>query len=163
MIYVVHQPAGTGAEAMAWFAFDADDLLRKVAAADALPAHAIWDRASPRELLALFDETPASPGVAERLPALCALGRQAGWDTPLHRADYLQDAGLYAAEPRRCEDACFAALRARGGQWRFYENEPHALAAVDLPDTLYDAPGGWRARWALRQQLIAVEALADDL
>jgi hypothetical protein len=86
-----------------------------------------------------------------------------GWDWPLYRADYLQDAGSYGLEPRRCEDACYAALRARGGAWKFYENEPHALAAVDQPDPLYDAPGGWRARWALRQQLIAVEALADDL
>ncbi|CAM3669612.1 hypothetical protein [Roseateles saccharophilus] len=161
MIYVIHQPAA--GEASAWFAFDADDLLRKVAAGDALPAHAIWDRASARELLALFDESPAAGGVRERFPGICALGDADGWDTLLHRADYLHEAGLYAPQPTRCEEACFAALRARGGQWKFYENEPHALAAVDLPDPLYDAPGGWRARWALRQQLIAVEALADDL
>lgn len=161
MIYVVHQPEA--GEASAWFAFNADDLLRKVAADDALPAHAVWDCASPRELLALFDETPDAPGVAERFPGICALGAEDGWDVPLYRADYLQEAGSYGPEPRRCEDACYAALRARGGQWKFYENEPHALAAVDQPDPLYDAPGGWRARWALRQQLIAVEALADDL
>lgn len=161
MIYVVHQPEG--GEARAWFAFDADDLLRKVAAGDPLPAHAIWDRSSARELLALFDETPATPGVRERLPGLVALGEADGWDTLLYRADHLQPAGFYGAAPLRCEDACFAALRARGGAWKFYENEPHALAAVDQPDPLYDAPGGWRARHALRQQLIAVEALADDL
>lgn len=161
MIYVVHQPEA--GEASAWFAFDADDLLRKVAAGDALPAHAVWDCASPRDLLALFDETPDSPGVAERFPGICTLGSEEGWDWPLYRADYLQDAGSYGLEPRRCEDACYAALRARGGQWKFYESEPHALAAVDQPDPLYDAPGGWRARWALRQQLIAVEALADEL
>lgn len=161
MIYVVHHPEGT--EPAAWFAFDAGDLLRKVAAGDTLPAHAIWDCASARELLDLFDETPATPGVRERLPGLCALGDAEGWDTPLYRADHLQPAGLYVSSAIRCEDACYAALRARGGQWKFYENEPHALAAVDQPDPLYDAPGGWRARWALRQQLIAVEALADDL
>ena len=161
MIYVVHHREDS--EPTAWFAFDADDLLRKVAAGDALPAHAIWDCTSARELLDLFDETPAAPGVRERFPGLWALGEADGWDTPLYRADHLQDAGLYSPAALRCEDACFAALRARGGAWKFYENEPHALAAVDQPDPLYDAPGGWRARHALRQQLIAVEALADDL
>jgi hypothetical protein len=161
MIYVVHHPEI--GEPTAWFAFDADDLLRKVAANDPLPAHALWDCTSARELLDLFDETPDSPGVRERLPGLCALGEAEGWDTPLYRADHLQEAGLYSPAAIRCEDACFAALRARGGAWKFYENEPHALAAVDQPDPLYDAPGGWRARHALRQQLIAVEALADDL
>lgn len=161
MIYVVHHPVG--GEATAWFAFDADDLLRKVAASDALPAHAIWDCASARELLAMFDETPTTAGVQERFPGLFALGEADGWDTPLYRADHMQQAGFYSPAALRCEDACFAALRARGGDWRFYENEPHALTAVDQPDPLYDAPGGWRARWALRQQLIAVEALADDL
>lgn len=161
MIYVVHQPEG--GQATAWFAFNADDLLRKVAAGDTLPAHAIWDCATARELLALLDATPAAPGAQARFPGLFALGQADGWDTPLYRADHLQEAGFYSPAAVRCEDACFAALRARGGTWKFYENEPHALAAVDLPDPLYDAPGGWRARHALRQQLIAVEALADDL
>jgi hypothetical protein len=35
------------------------------------------------------------------------------------------------------------------------------LIVVDKPDALHDQR--WLARWALRQQLIAVEALADDL
>jgi hypothetical protein len=160
MIYVVHAPAaGT---ASAWFAFDEGDLLRKVAASDAKPAHEIWDCASACELLELFDETPAGAGVGERFPGIAALGTEYGWDTPLFRADYVQAPGLYAPEPVRRVDACRAALRARGGRWRFYEGETHALNAVDAPDDLYDEPGGWRARWALRQQLIAVEALADD-
>jgi hypothetical protein len=160
MIFVVHAPdAGT---ASAWFAFDDDDLLRKVAAGDAKAAHEIWDCASARELLELFDETPAGAGVGERFPGIAALGAECGWDTPLFRADYLQAPGLYAPEPVRPADACRAALRARGGRWRFYADETQALNAVDAPDDLYDGEGGWRARWALRQQLIAVEALADD-
>lgn len=160
MIYVVHAPPA--GQAHAWFAFDEDDLLRKVAADDARETHEIWDRASARELLDLFDETPESVGVAERYPGIATLGSEFGWDSPLYRADYLQAPGLYAPETVRLVDACRAALRARGGDWRFYEGEQHALIAVDAPDTLYDAAGGWRARWALRQQLIAVEALADD-
>jgi hypothetical protein len=161
VIYVVEVPEQ--GEARAWFAFDEGDLLRKVAAGDPLAPHEIWDSASPSELLDLFDERPDSAGVAERYPAIHQLGVEFGWETPLFRADYLQEPGLFAAEPTRLVDACRAALRARGGEWRFYEGEQHALIAVDKPDALYDRPGGWRARWALRQQLIAVEALADDL
>lgn len=161
MIYVVEAP--TRGEAHAWFAFDEDDLLRKVATDDARAAHEIWDSASARELLDLFDERPDSAGVDERYPGIHRLGLEFGWETPLFRADYLQEPGLYVPEPTRLIDACRAALRARGGEWRFYEGEQHALIAVDKPDALYDRPGGWRARWALRQQLIAVEALADDL
>lgn len=161
MIYVVEAPLhGT---AHAWFAFDEDDLLRKVAAGDPKAAHEIWDNASARELLELFDETPANTGVDRRYPGICALGAAFGWDTPLFRADYLREPGLYAPEPVRLIDACRAALRGRGGDWRLYEGEQHALVAADRPDTLFDRAGGWRARWALRQQLIAVEALADDL
>jgi hypothetical protein len=161
MIYVVEAPPQGNAHA--WFAFDGGDLLRKVAADDAKAAHEIWDSASARELLELFDESPRNPGVDERYPGIHGLGIEFGWETPLFRADYLQEPGLYAAEPVRLIDACRAALRARGGEWRFYEGEQHALIAVDKPDALYDRAGGWRARWALRQQLIAVEALADDL
>lgn len=161
MIYVVEVPPQ--GEAHAWFAFDEEDLLNKVAADDAKAAHEIWDCATPRELLDLFDEQPDADGVVQRYPTICELGAQAGWDTPLFRADHLQEPGLYASATVRLVDACRAALRARGGDWRFYEGEQHALMAVDAPDALYDQPGGWRARWALRQQLIAVEALADDL
>lgn len=161
MIYVVEAPPqGT---ARAWFAFDEGDLLRKVAADDDKAAHEIWDQATARELLDMFDLQPDSPDVDQRCPGIGALGAEFGWDTPLFRADYLQQPGLYAPEPVRLIDACRAALRARGGEWRFYEGEQHALVAVDKPDALYDRAGGWRARWALRQQLIAVEALADDL
>lgn len=161
MIYVVHAPAA--GEPTAWFAFDDADLLRKVAALDAKAEHEIWDCASARDLLDLFDEAPDAAGVAQRYPGICTLGAEFGWETALFRADYLQAPGLYAPEPVRLVDACRAALRARGGEWRFYEGEQHALIAVDKPDVLFDRPGGWRARWALRQQLIAVEALADDL
>ena len=161
MIYVVEVPPV--APAHAWFAFDEEDLLRKVCAQDARAAHEIWDRSTPRELLDLFDETPDDASAQQRYPGVWGLAAEYGWDTPLFRADYLQEPGQYAPVPVRLVDACRGALRARGGEWRFYEGEQHALIAVDKPDALYDRPGGWRARWALRQQLIAVEALADDL
>jgi hypothetical protein len=58
-------------------------------------------------------------------------------------------------------DAC-RALRARGGGGASARRTARA-GRCRKPDDLYDRAGGWRARWALRQQLIAVEALADDL
>jgi len=160
MFHVVELPLG--AEAHAWFAFDEEDLLNKVAAGDPRAAHEIWDSATPRELLDLFDETPESAGVQSRYPGICALGAEAGWDTPLYRADYLQEPGLYGAAKVSPIEACRAALRARAWQSRFYDSDEMALVAVDQPDPLYDAKGGAMARWALRQQLIAVEVLADD-
>ncbi|MEY2690374.1 MAG: hypothetical protein RL375_4574 [Pseudomonadota bacterium] len=161
MIFVVEIPPS--GEPGAWFAFDAVDLLRKVALTDVKADHEIWDSASARELLADLDETPESDGVASRLPSLCALGASHGWDTQLYRADHLREPGLYTPAPVGIVDACRAALLARGGQWRVYEGEEMALVAADAPDPCYDGRLGWLARHALRQQLIAVEALSDDL
>ena len=111
MIYVVDMPSQ--GEPRAWFAFDAHDLLRKVAAGDAKAAHEIWDRATARELLSLFDERPDNPGVGERFPGICALGVELGWDTALFPADHAREPGLYAPEPVSLIVACRAALRAR--------------------------------------------------
>lgn len=160
MIFVVEQP-DQGA-ARAWFAYNDDDFLRKVCAQDSLPDWAVFDVATPRELLDMTDRTPDSPDARRACPALCALADDHGWDTPLYRADHLLGNGHFRAEPVSVLDAGMAALTQRGGQWRIYGNEQVAMAAIDRPDPLFDAPGGWRARWALREQLIAVEALADD-
>jgi hypothetical protein len=159
MIFVVEATAG--AEPSAWFAFDEADLLEKVCAGSDLQPWEVWDVASARELLDLVDESPDRPGVRERFPAMCALGDREGWDTPLYRADLLIGRGQYQREPIACLQACTAALRSRGGELRLYADEPAALAAVDAPDPWFDAPGGWRARHALREQLIATEVLAD--
>jgi hypothetical protein len=160
MIFVVEQPEQ--GHARAWFAHDEDDFLRKVCVKDSLPEWEIFDVATPRELLEMTDRTPESPDLRSACPALCALADAHGWDTPLYRADYVLGAGHFRPEPVSLLEAGMAALQQRGGQWRIYGNEDTAMAAVDRPDALYDAPGGWRARWALREQLIAVEALADD-
>lgn len=159
MIFVVQGPV-EGAP-RAWFAFDEADLLAKVCAEDALPPWEVWDCATVRELLDLVDESPERPGVQERFPAMCALGRHEGWDTPLYRADHLTPRGSYRREPITRLDACLAALRSRGGELRVYGDETAALAAADAPDPWFDREGGWRARRALREQLIATEVLAD--
>jgi hypothetical protein len=160
MIFVVEQTEP--GQARAWFAYDEPDFLRKVCAQDALPEWAVYDVATPRELLDMSDRTPKSADAREACPAICALGDAHGWDTVLYRADHLLGAGQFRTQPVSVLDAGLAALMQRGGQCRVYGHEDVAMAALGRPDALYDAPGGWHARWALREQLIAVEALADD-
>jgi hypothetical protein len=55
-----------------------------------------------------------------------------------------------------------AALHARG-QCRVFPDESAALAAFERADEPAWQGSGWRARWALREQLVALEVLADDL
>lgn len=66
---------------------------------------------------------------------------------------------------RRCEtlrELLEASLRARG-ECRIYWSEAEATAAFERThDTAWQG-AGWRARWALREQLVATEVLADDL
>jgi hypothetical protein len=160
MIFIVEMPAA--AEPRAWFAYDDDDLLRKVAATDPLAEWEIHDQATPRELLALFDTGPDEAGVAERFPGICRMGDEVGWDTALYRADHLLGAGEYRTEPVSPNQASEAALKARG-DCRVYWTEAEATAAFERADDPAWQGGGWRARWALRAQLIALEVLADDL
>lgn len=160
MIFVVEQPPDR--EPKAWFAYDRWDLLRKVAAGDALQEWDVWDCASPRELLAMFDSTPDAPDARERFPGLWALGTEDGWDTSMYRAAYLPDGAMWRTEPITVEAACVAALQARGPCMVFLD-ESGATAAFERSDLPQWQGTGWRARWALREQLIATEILADDL
>jgi hypothetical protein len=107
MIFVVELPAA--AEPRAWFAFDIEDLLRKVAAADI-------------EALRL---------------AHAALGD--------------------------CEPAALAeAALCMRGDCRIYWNEAQAMAAFERRADPAWQGAGWRAHRALREQLLALEVLADD-
>lgn len=46
---------------------------------------------------------------------------------------------------------------------RIFWNEAEATAAFERVDDPWWAGAGWRARHALREQLVATEVLADDL
>jgi hypothetical protein len=59
-------------------------------------------------------------------------------------------------------DLAAAALRARS-DCRIYWNEAEATGAFERADDPAWQGEGWRARWALREQLVAMEVLADDL
>lgn len=63
---------------------------------------------------------------------------------------------------RKLEESDAAALFARG-RCRVYRDESAALAAFERAADPAWQGEGWRARWALREQLIALEVLADDL
>lgn len=54
-----------------------------------------------------------------------------------------------------------AALHATG-RCRVYPDESAAMAAFERADDPAWAGPGWRARWALREQLVALEVLAED-
>lgn len=105
MIFVVEMPAG--AEPSAWFAYDEEDLLRKLAAAGSLDDWQAHGSSTLRELLE-------------------------------------------------------AALRSRG-ECCIYWTEAEATAAFERSADPAWQGKGWRARWALREQLIALEVLSDDL
>jgi len=108
MMFIVEQPDPQ--DARCWFAFDEEDLLRKVAA----------------------------------------------MDTELLRSTYER---LGECEPIELAEAM---LQSRG-PCRLYPTEAAATAAFEREADPFWQGAGWRARWALRDQLIAMEVLADDL
>lgn len=158
MIFVLETHSRTKVES--WFAYDNADFARKVYATDSKPEWAIFDVSTPRELLDLADKTPESPNVREDMPAICALGDEHGWDTPLFRADYLQEPGTYTATPITEPDACLAALNQRYERCQVFWSEKLALDALN-DDKYLHSREGYRAYDALREQLMALEVLQE--
>jgi hypothetical protein len=64
--------------------------------------------------------------------------------------------------PSRDAFLAAAALKAWAPH-RLFWTESDALAAFERTDDPDWQAQGWRARWALRDQLVALEVLADDL
>ncbi|MBL8306215.1 MAG: hypothetical protein JNM33_05930 [Rubrivivax sp.] len=60
-------------------------------------------------------------------------------------------------------DGCDAGELLARGRCRVFGDESAALAAFERADDPAWQGAGWRARLALREQLIALEVLADDL
>ena len=155
MIHVLEVPQQ--GRPQAWFAFDETDLIGKIRAARAQPDGQLHAVASPRELLAASGAAPdAAP------PWIVALAQQHGWDTPLYRADALLGEGIYQSEPVSELRACIAALVDTLQTCRVYPDDDTALDAL-YRDPLYQGRDGFYAHMALREQLIALEVLADDL
>lgn len=102
-----------------------------------------------------YDEADLLSKVAARAP-----GALAEIKARFNEAE-LAEQGLHAG-PARDAFVAVAALR----DWvphRLFWDESAALAAFERTDDADWQGQGWRARWALRDQLVALEVLADDL
>jgi hypothetical protein len=160
MIYIVEiTPQG---RANAWFAFGKDDFQRKVHATKQRAGWTIFERTTPRQLLSAVGKEPDSTGAREVAPQVFALAEQCGWDGTLHRADYLVGHDVYQVEAVDEFDACLAAVSHDLQTCRVYYSDEEAVDAL-YRDPLYNNREGLRAHIALREELIAQEAMADDL
>lgn len=158
MIYVLELLAQR--EPTAWFAYDEEDLVRKVAALGQFAPEEIYDTMTPRELLEFSGPVPDA-STRERYPSLCAIGDAYGWDTTLYRADCLLGRGVCQREPVARRDAVLAALAVRG-ECIVYWNDRDAVGAFEGADPRIAGEARWHARRALYEQLVALEVLADD-
>lgn len=156
MIYVIEFPKQ--GRAHAWFAFEKQDFVRKIYAADTRKEWEIFDVVSARELLELSGKTPDTADVRDIFPAICSLGDQHGWDTPLYRADYLLGDGVFQTGAVTEMDACIAALTQRSRECKIYWSDTQATAAMENDPIFHSKAGLW-ARDALRDQLVSLEIL----
>lgn len=160
MIYIVEFPHQ--GRAHAWFAFDRDDFVRKVCATRTRPDWVVFEVASARERLAARSATPDAPDAAQTHADLFELAHVHGWDAPLYRADAVLGLGALFAEPVDAFDACVAALAQDLKAYRMHLSDELAIAALQH-EPLYDPKDGFYAHMALRQQLIAMDAMEEDI
>jgi hypothetical protein len=158
MIYVVEIPHQ--GRPHAWFAFDRDDFVRKVRATRAREDWVIHEALSVRERVAACGTD--TPDAVRRHAALLDLAHIHGWDAPLYRADPLLGQGVLQADPVAAFDACVAALAHDLKTCRVHLTDEQAIAALKR-DPLYDPDEGFYAHMALRQQLIAMDAMEEDI
>ena len=145
-----------------WFAFNEDDFIRKVRATRQGSPRVIFSAETPRELMSARGLGPESAVSCDEHAKLLELALAHGWDTPLYRADYLLAPGHYQVE-NVSEFVAHVAAVAQGLQTcRVYRDEEQAMDAL-YRDSLYAGPKGFHAHMALREQLIALEVISDDL
>jgi hypothetical protein len=160
MIYVVE--VTSPAKANAWFAFDREDFSRKVRAAKEREGRVIFTVTSPRRLLEAAGFTPESPEAGASHGPIFELAEKHGWDTELYRADALLGEGIYEFEPVSEFEACVAALAEGLEACRIYLSDESATNAL-YGDPFYQGREGFPAHMALRDQLIALEVISDDM
>ena len=93
---------------------------------------------------------------------MSALAASNGWDTVLYRADYLLGQGRYRLELVAEAAACRAAVKHDLKTCRIYPSDEEAAAEL-YRDPLYAGREGFAAHMALREQLIAMEVISDEL
>lgn len=159
MIYVVEFPRE--ARPTAWFAFEKQDFIRKVEARN-VGEKVILDVATPRQQLAALGGSTDSPTARSKFPAVFELADRYGWDTELYRADYVFDEGVYQPDPVSELEAYAAAIGHDLEACRVYLSDQAATQAL-YQDPLYNGREGFYAHIALRDQLIAMEVISDDM
>jgi hypothetical protein len=160
MIYAVEIPRQ--GRAHAWFAFDRDDFVRKVRALRTRADWIVYQAASPRARLAACGMQPDSAAAAHTHAALFGLASTHGWDTPVYRADHLLGQGVLQVEPVDEFQASVAALARDLHACRIFLDDEDAIEALQC-DPLLDRTQGFYAHMALREQLIAMEAMEEDM
>lgn len=160
MIFVVEVPHQ--GRPHAWFAFNQEDFVRKVQLARSNKDWIIYEVASARERLSALGLDADSPATSSSQPALYQQAQSNGWDTPLYRADYVLGQGELQAEEIDAFTANVAALAHDLKHCRVHPNEAQAIAALHC-DPLYDPDAGFYAHMALREQLIALDAMEEDI
>jgi hypothetical protein len=162
MIFVLEVPSGESPHA--WFAYDDQDLLNKVAEGDPLNSWEIHDTCTPRDLMELVGVLPGTPE-AQAFPGMVTLAQEYGLDTALCRADYVLDRGCYQEQAVSVRRACEAALRQRVGSTlkdlRIYWSEEEAVLATEGAEPLFATKDGWKSLHALRAQLLSLDVLAE--
>ncbi|MFA5985567.1 MAG: hypothetical protein WC782_16230 [Methylococcaceae bacterium] len=160
MLYVVEVPHE--GRAKSWFAFDKEDFMRKVYATQADSNEVIFASTTAREQLERLAAATDSPALAAEQALLQSLAEQHGLDTVLYRADPLLGNAVYQTEAIDEFDACITAIAKGLKVCRIYGSETAAVNAL-YSDPIYDPVDEFYTHMALREQLIAMEVITDDL
>jgi hypothetical protein len=160
MLYVVEIPHE--GRAKSWFAFDQDDLMRKVHAAKTESNQMVYCTTTAGEQLEKLGTATDNPDADAERNLLLELIEQQGGDTVLYRADYLLGSDVYQAEAVSELDACVTALATDLKLCRIFGSETAAVNAL-YNDPIFDPNKEFYNHMALREQLIAMEVISDDL
>jgi hypothetical protein len=160
MLYVVEIPHE--GRPKSWFAFDQDDLMRKVHAAKTESNQMVYCTTTAGEQLEKLGTATDNPDVDAERNLLLKLIEQQGGDTVLYRADYLLGSDVYQAEAVSEFDACVTALATDLKLCRIFGSETAAVNAL-YNDPIFDPEAEFYTHMALREQLIAMEVITDDL
>lgn len=160
MIYIVEIPRE--GRPKAWFAFDLADLGRKARQGREENGRVVYAALSAGEMLAAKGVVKDGPEARSKYAEVFELGDRHGWDTPLFRADYLLDEPGWHSNPVAELDAYVAAIGDGNSLCKVYLSDGAAEAAL-YQDPIYQGREGFYAHMALREQLIALEVISDDM
>ena len=84
-----------------------------------------------------------------------------GWGALLYRADYYTGDQDYTDQPIDEWEAYVAAIGGPEDECRIYASDESAVNAL-YHDPFYQRLEGYHAHWVLREQLVALEVIAED-